>query len=92
LTIHPRDLSAGTQLALAIAIQLAWKPRVMLIDEPTRGLDEVARTAMSEVLRCVSETGTAVLFASHDREFVADLGCRVLSMQQGKLTSLEVNA
>jgi energy-coupling factor transport system ATP-binding protein len=92
LTIHPRDLSAGTQLALAIAIQLAWKPRVILVDEPTRGLDEVARIAMAEVLRCVSETGTAVLFASHDREFVSDLGCRVLSMQHGKLTSLEVNA
>jgi energy-coupling factor transport system ATP-binding protein len=92
LTVHPRDLSAGTQVALGIALQLSWKPRVILVDEPTRGLDEVARTAMAEVLRCVSETGTAVIFASHDHAFVTDLGCRVLSLRQGELVPAEVGA
>ena len=92
LSVHPRDLSAGTQVALAIALQLAWKPQVILIDEPTRGLDAVARTAMAEVLRCVAETGTAVLFASHDEAFVSDLGCRVLAIREGVLVSDEVTA
>lgn len=92
LTVHPRDLSAGTQVALAIALQLSWKPQVILVDEPTRGLDEIARTAMAEVLRCVSETGTAVIFASHDQTFVSDLGCRVLSLRQGELVPAEVGA
>ncbi|WP_277494859.1 ATP-binding cassette domain-containing protein [Aurantimicrobium minutum] len=92
LEVHPRDLSAGTQLALAIAVQLAWKPRVILVDEPTRGLDESARSAMAEVLRCVAETGTAVIFASHDRHFVSELGCRELSLHNGALVSVEVRA
>ena len=92
LSVHPRDLSAGTQVALAIALQLAWKPQVILIDEPTRGLDAVARTAMAEVLRCVAETGTAVLFASHDEAFVSDLGCRVLNIREGALVPEEVTA
>lgn len=92
LTIHPRDLSAGTQVALAIALQLSWKPRVILVDEPTRGLDEVSRTAMAEVLRCVAETGTAVVFASHDHAFISDLGCRVLALRLGALAPVEVDA
>jgi len=92
LTVHPRDLSAGTQVALAIALQLSWKPRVILVDEPTRGLDDIARIAMAEVLRCVAETGTAVIFASHDHAFVSGLGCRVLSLRQGELVPVEVGA
>ena len=92
LSVHPRDLSAGTQVALAIALQLAWKPQVVLIDEPTRGLDALARTAMAEVLRCVAETGTAVLFASHDEAFVADQGCCVLAIREGALVPDEVTA
>ena len=92
LTVHPRDLSAGTQVALAIALQLSWKPRVILVDEPTRGLDEISRTAIAEVLRCVAETGTAVIFASHDHAFISDLGCRVLSLREGALVPVEVDA
>jgi len=92
LTVHPRDLSAGTQVALAIALQLSWKPRVILVDEPTRGLDEISRTAMAEVLRCVAETGTAVIFASHDQAFISDLGCRVFSLRAGALVPVEVDA
>jgi energy-coupling factor transport system ATP-binding protein len=92
LSNHPRDLSVGTQRALAIAIQLSWKPSVVLIDEPTRGLDSSAREAMAEVLRCVAETGTVVLIATHDTAFVSALECRVLQIQNGTLTPVEVSA
>ena len=92
LDTHPRDLSSGTQVALAIALQLSWKPQVILIDEPTRGLDAPAREAMAEVLRCVAETGTAVIMASHDAAFVSDLGCRVLRLHDGVLGAAEVSA
>ena len=64
----------------------------MLIDEPTRGLDSVARTAMAEVLRCVVETGTAVLFASHDEQFVSGVGCPVFAIREGELVPEEVSA
>jgi energy-coupling factor transport system ATP-binding protein len=62
------------------------------VDEPTRGLDAIARIAMAEVLRCVAETGTAVIFASHDHAFVSGMGCRVLSLHQGELVPAEVGA
>lgn len=69
LTTHPRDLSAGTKLALAIAMQLAHKPQLLLVDEPVKGLDAAARERAAEVLACVAETGCAVLFATHDENF-----------------------
>ena len=92
LGTHPRDLSAGTQLALAIALQLSWKPQVILIDEPTRGLDTPSRESMAEVLRCVAETGTAVIVASHDEDFVSTLGCRFLTLHDGVLAPMAVKA
>lgn len=92
LATHPRDLSAGTQVALAIALQLSWKPSVMLIDEPSRGLDPAARSSMAEVLRCVAETGTAVIFATHDRDFAHELDARVIELRDGRLvTPVEVS-
>jgi energy-coupling factor transport system ATP-binding protein len=85
LATHPRDLSAGTQRALALAIQLSWKPAVITIDEPTRGLDPHSRSAMAEVLRCVAETGTVVLFATHDEEFARSLDAHIFTVALGTL-------
>lgn len=93
LRTHPRDLSAGTQRALAIALQLSWKPGVITIDEPTRGLDPHSRSAMAEVLRCVAETGTAVVFATHDVEFARSLNARIFTVAERTLIHPEqVNA
>jgi energy-coupling factor transport system ATP-binding protein len=73
--IHPRDLSAGQQLALAIAIQIAGSPSELLIDEPTRGLDAGVRSELAGLLTQVS-LHTRVTIATHDAEFVALLGAR----------------
>ncbi len=78
LGIHPRDLSRGTRLSLAIAMQLSHKPQVMLIDEPFRGLDTKAKIAMVESLRCVLETGCAILFASHETAWSESIAVRGL--------------
>jgi energy-coupling factor transport system ATP-binding protein len=85
LELHPRDLSTGTQRALAIALQLSHKPRAILIDEPTRGLDPLARENMTEVLRCVAETGTVVMFATHDAEFASHLDAQQIALHEGQL-------
>jgi energy-coupling factor transport system ATP-binding protein len=69
LATHPRDLSFATSFALALAIQIVRKPSVLLIDEPGKGFDPLAKQASCEALKCVTETGTAVLFATHDEEF-----------------------
>lgn len=90
LSTHPRDLSTGTQLALAIAMQSSWKPAVLLVDEPSRGLDPQARHNAAEVLACVAETGTAVICATHDTDFAAQISHRILRLKDGRMRSVEV--
>jgi energy-coupling factor transport system ATP-binding protein len=80
---HPRDLSAGERRCLAITVQSAGDPQVLLIDEPTRGLDASARELVARALREAADAGTAVLFATHDADFGAALGARVLPMRDG---------
>ncbi|TSE14470.1 ATP-binding cassette domain-containing protein [Arthrobacter sp. KBS0703] len=80
---HPRDLSAGERRILAIALQTMHDPQVLLIDEPTRGLDPAARTAVSAALRAAADSGAAVLIATHDLDFAHGLGARILPMRDG---------
>ncbi|MGM9471346.1 ATP-binding cassette domain-containing protein [Pseudarthrobacter sp. YS3] len=80
---HPRDLSAGERRILAIALQTMDHPEVLLIDEPTRGLDPAARTAVSAALRAAADSGAAVLIATHDLDFAHGLGARILPMRDG---------
>ena len=82
---HPRDLSRGQQTALAIALQMSHKPLVLALDEPTRGLDAGAAEALQEVLLCVQETGTAILSASHDDDYLEESHHRVLRLDNGAL-------
>ncbi len=80
---HPRDLSAGERLCLAVAIQLAPSPAVLLVDEPVRGLDAAARRLVGEALEAVADAGRVVLFATHDREFAARFADRELRLDHG---------
>ncbi|MDR6506750.1 ATP-binding cassette domain-containing protein [Arthrobacter oryzae] len=80
---HPRDLSAGERRILAIALQTMDDPQVLLIDEPTRGLDPAARAAVSAALRAAADAGAAVLIATHDHDFAHSLGARILPMRNG---------
>ena len=90
LATHPRDLSYATSLALAIAIQVVHKPKVLLLDEPGKGFDPVAKAATIEALKCVAETGTAILYATHDPEFVAAAHRRLrIQNQQIREVTLE---
>ncbi|WP_142056836.1 ATP-binding cassette domain-containing protein [Pseudarthrobacter sp. B4EP4b] len=89
---HPRDLSAGERRILAIALQTMDDPEVLLIDEPTRGLDPAARAAVSAALRAAADEGTAVLIATHDLNFARGLGARILPMRDGVAPSLDTKA
>ena len=84
---HPRDLSEGQRLALVLAVQLAAAPRVVLLDEPTRGLDEAAKRRVGEVVRELAAQGRAVVLATHDVELVAAVADRVVVMAQGRLVA-----
>ncbi len=70
---HPRDLSHGQQMALALSIGLAGQPDVLLIDEPTRGLDARCRDELITVLRETSHY-SRITMATHDASFVTALG------------------
>jgi energy-coupling factor transporter ATP-binding protein EcfA2 len=78
---HPRDLSSGQQMALAIAIALASGCPELLIDEPTRGLDASARANLAQLLRVVGRDHV-VTIATHDAEFVRDLNAVTRSMTE----------
>lgn len=87
---HPRDCSAGTRVVLAIALQLAQRKPVLLLDEPTRGLDDSARSELAEVLRAAADLGTAVLVATHDETFAQHCADRTVFMDAGRVILDEV--
>jgi len=80
---HPRDLSAGERRCLAIALQTARRPTVLMIDEPTRGLDPHARDLVARAIVAQAEAGVAVLVATHDAGFAAAVADRMLAMRDG---------
>ena len=84
---HPRDLSEGQQLALVLALVLTADPQVLLLDEPTRGLDYLGKRALGEALRAAAERGTAVVVATHDVEFAAEVADRAVVMAGGEIVS-----
>ena len=84
-SIHPRDLSSGQQLALVLAMQLVKPAQVVLLDEPTRGLDYAAKQQVAEVIQGLTNQGKTVVFASHDVEFVALTANRVVQLEAGKI-------
>jgi energy-coupling factor transport system ATP-binding protein len=87
VTQHPRDLSEGQRLTLALAVVLAGRPPLLLLDEPTRGLDYTAKHRLVEILRDLTDEGHAVLLATHDVELVAEVATRVLVMADGELVA-----
>lgn len=82
---HPRDLSAGQQLSLVLAIQLTAHPRVMLLDEPTRGLDYPAKAALAQILRRLADERRTVIVVTHDVEFAATVADRIAVMAAGEI-------
>lgn len=86
-TTHPRDLSEGQRLTLVLAIVLASDPRILILDEPTRGLDYPSKHRLIEILKERAESGGSILIATHDVELVAELANRVLVLADGELIS-----
>ncbi len=82
---HPRDLSEGERLALVVAIQLAAGAGVLLLDEPTRGLDTPARLALVAALRSRAAAGATIVLATHDVETAAEAADRVVVLADGEV-------
>ncbi|MFG2571663.1 ABC transporter ATP-binding protein [Streptomyces sp. NPDC048481] len=82
---HPRDLSEGQRLTLALAVVLAARPPLLLLDEPTRGLDYAAKGRLVAVLRALAAAGHAIVLATHDVELAAELAHRVVLLAEGEV-------
>ncbi|MFD7128975.1 MULTISPECIES: ABC transporter ATP-binding protein [Streptomyces] len=84
---HPRDLSEGQKLALVLAIQLTAAPRVLLLDEPTRGLDYRAKTQLIAMVDELAAEGRSVVISTHDVEFAARAADRVVVLAEGDVVA-----
>ncbi len=84
---HPYDLSGGEQQLLALAKVLATRPRLLLLDEPTKGIDAVTRHRLMEVLRQLCGQGLTLLIVTHDVDFAAELADRCLFVFRGQVVS-----
>ncbi|HMO00226.1 MAG TPA: ABC transporter ATP-binding protein [Miltoncostaeaceae bacterium] len=82
---HPLDLSVGQRERVAIAAILVAEPGVILLDEPTRGMDPEGAAALAALLRRRAAEGAAVLVATHDPGFAAALADRRVLLREGRL-------
>jgi energy-coupling factor transport system ATP-binding protein len=87
LQSHPYDLSGGELQKAALACVLLRKPDILLLDEPTKGLDPISKDSFSKILLNLKEEGMTVVMSTHDIEFAAQHATKCGMMFQGNITS-----
>ena len=87
LDTHPYDLSGGEQQLVALAKVLATKPRILLMDEPTKGLDAEKKAVLIEIIRSLKADGVSILIVTHDVEFAALCADRCVLFFRGTAVS-----
>jgi energy-coupling factor transport system ATP-binding protein len=85
LSAHPYDLSGGEQQRAALAKVLLLRPRILLLDEPTKGLDAAFKQVFAGILKQLASAGVAVVLVSHDIEFCAEYADRCALFFDGKI-------
>ncbi len=89
LESHPYDLSGGEQQRVALAKILLMEPEILLLDEPTKGMDARFKEEFADILFGLKENGVTILMVSHDIEFCAECADRCGLMFDGQLTSVD---
>lgn len=84
---HPYDLSGGQRQLLALAKVISHKPHLLLLDEPTKGLDAAAKRLLTDAIRRLAAGGMTVLAVTHDTEFAADIADRCALLFRGEVVS-----
>ena len=85
---HPYDLSGGEQQRLALGKILLLEPKILLLDEPTKGLDPFFKITLAGVLKKLTEEGVTIFMVSHDVEFCAEYGDRCAMFFDGDIVSV----
>ena len=89
LDMHPYDLSGGEQQLCALAKVLLTKPRILLLDEPTKGIDAAAKQNIIGIMRKLADNGVTVLIVTHDVEFAAECADRCALFFNGTAVAVE---
>ncbi len=87
LESHPYDLSGGEQQRTALAKILLKKPQILLLDEPTKGMDAQFKEEFAEILKALKQKGVTIIMVSHDIEFCAEYADRCAMFFDGNITS-----
>lgn len=82
---YPRDLSVGQRQRVALAAVMVTNPKLLLLDEPTRGLDYEAKAALVSLWQRWQQQGMGMLLVTHDVELVAQVANRVVVLSQGEV-------
>ncbi|RPI58790.1 MAG: ATP-binding cassette domain-containing protein [Chloroflexi bacterium] len=82
---YPRDLSVGERQRVALASILVAEPQILLLDEPTRGLDYRQKAALAGFLKAEKARGRTIIMATHDVELVAGCADRVVLLGDGQV-------
>ena len=85
---HPYDLSGGEEQRLALGKVLLLDPDILLLDEPTKGLDPFFKVTLAKILRSLCEQGQTILMVSHDIEFCAEYVDRCAMFFDGGIRSI----
>lgn len=85
--MNPYDLSGGEQQRLAIGKVMTYGPSVLLLDEPTKGLDPFFKLTLGKVLRELTEAGTTIFMVSHDIDFCASFGDMCFMFFDGEISA-----
>jgi energy-coupling factor transport system ATP-binding protein len=86
-TSYPRDLSVGQRQRVALGAVTVTRPRLLLLDEPTRGMDYVAKRDLVHLLREWQAEGAGILLVTHDVEWAAQAADRVVMLRQGQVVA-----
>lgn len=84
---HPYDLSGGEQQLVALIKVLSKKPRILVLDEPTKGLDNSFKRIYGSVLKQLKKDGVTVIVVTHDTEFAAEVSDRCAFLFRGRVVS-----
>jgi energy-coupling factor transport system ATP-binding protein len=83
--VYPRDLSVGQRQRVALGAVMVTAPKLLLLDEPTRGLDYLSKSKLTELWRRWQRQGMGLILVTHDVELAARVADRVVILSQGEI-------
>lgn len=86
---HPYDISGGEKQKVALTTVLLAKPKILLLDEPTKGIDPISKKKIGELLLNLKEMGITLVIATHDIEFAARFSDRCALLFDGDIKTIE---